>query len=177
MYKRQVIGLLINGNDFSRLGEIKTVQASLGPIGNTIAALMLILFSFIGWDRVGYVAGEMKDPQKVIPQTMLFGMLIISVLYLSSNILYHTIIGLEQMRESTIVASDTAVKLFGPIGAAMISLMVIISATGSINGTIMSASRVYYAMAKDKLLFAWLDRAMQKEVYLLPWHNRLYSLT
>ena len=72
---------------------------------------MLILFSFIGWDRVGYVAGEMKDPQKVIPQTMLFGMLIISVLYLSSNILYHTIIGLEQMRESTIVASDTAVKL------------------------------------------------------------------
>ena len=60
-----VVGLLINGNDFSRLGEIKTVQASLGPIGNTIAALMLILFSFIGWDRVGYVAGEMKDPQKV----------------------------------------------------------------------------------------------------------------
>ena len=157
-----VIGLIINGNDFSRLGEIKTVQASLGPIGNTIAALMLILFSFIGWDRVGYVAGEMKDPQKVIPQTMLVGMLIISVLYLSSNILYHTIIGLEQMRESTIVASDTAVKLFGPIGAAMISLMVIISATGSINGTIMSASRVYYAMAKDKLLFAWLDHIHPK---------------
>jgi len=163
-----VIGLIINGNDFSRLSEIKTVEASLGPIGNTIAALMLILFSFIGWDRVGYVAGEMKDPQKVISQTMLFGMLIISVLYLSSNVLYHTIIGLEQMRESTIVASDTAVKLFGPIGAAIISLMVIISATGSINGTIMSASRVYYAMAKDKLLFAWLDHIHPK--YQTPTH-------
>ena len=54
------------------------------------------------------------------------------------------------------------------IGAAIISLMVIISATGSINGTIMSASRVYYAMAKDKLLFAWLDHIHPK--YQTPTH-------
>ena len=123
---------------------------------------MLVLFSFIGWDRVGYVAGEMKEPKKVIPLSMLYGMLVIAVLYLSANLLYHTVMGLEGMRSSTIVASDTAVVLFGNMGAGLISIMVIISATGSINGTMMSASRVYYAMARDGLMFKWLDHVHPK---------------
>jgi len=72
------------------------------------------------------------------------------------------------MRNSAIVASDTAIKLFGPIGAGLISLMVIVSATGSINGTIMSASRVYYAMARDGLMFKWLNYVDEK--YQTPSH-------
>ena len=157
-----IIGFVIVDGDFSRLSETAETTASLGPIGNMVAALMLILFSFIGWDRVGYVAGEMKDPKSVIPKSMLYGMLVIVILYISANLLYHTVIGLEGMRSSTIVASDTAVRLFGNIGAGLISLMVIISATGSINGTMMSASRVYYAMAKDGLMFKWFDHVDTK---------------
>ena len=163
-----LIGLILLKGDFSNLSQIKSPTGNLGPIGNSIAALMLILFSFIGWDRVGYVAGEMKEPKKVIPRSMLIGMLIIAILYISSNLLYHTVIGLEGMRQSTIIASETAVHLFGPIGAGLISLMVIISATGSINGTTMSASRVYYAMAHDGLLFKWLDHIDQR--YQTPTH-------
>jgi len=157
-----LIGLIIINGDFGRLSIQEHPTAVLGPIGNTVAALILILFSFIGWDRVGYVAGEMKNPTKDIPQSMLFGMLVIIVLYLGTNILYHSVIGIDAMRMSTIVASDTAVHLFGTIGAGLISLMVIISATGSINGTIMSASRVYYAMARDGLLFNWLNHIHPK---------------
>ena len=117
----------------------------------------MIVFSFLGWDRVGYVAGEMKTPQKVIPQSMLYGMIIIAILYIGSNFLYHTVIGLDGMRSSTIVASDTAISLFGNIGASLISIMVIISATGSVNGTMMATTRVYYAMAKNGLMFKWFD--------------------
>ncbi|MDP6339870.1 MAG: amino acid permease [Candidatus Marinimicrobia bacterium] len=157
-----LIGLIIINGDFGRLSIQEHPTAVLGPIGNTVAALILILFSFIGWDRVGYVAGEMKNPTKEIPQSMLIGMLVIIVLYLGTNILYHSVIGIDAMRMSTIVASDTAVHLFGTIGAGLISLMVIISATGSINGTIMSASRVYYAMARDGLLFNWLNHIHPK---------------
>ena len=127
---------------------------------------MMIVFSFLGWDRVGYVAGEMKDPKKVIPKTMLYGMLIITLLYIGSNFLYHAVIGLEGMRSSSIIASDTAVSLFGSIGASLISIMVIISATGSVNGTMMATTRVYYAMARDGLMFKWFE-------YIHPKFNKL----
>ena len=152
-----LVGLFFIDGDFSKLSETAEATATLGNTGNIVAALFMIVFSFLGWDRVGYVAGEMKTPQKVIPQSMLYGMIIIAILYIGSNFLYHSVIGLNEMRSSTIVASDTAISLFGNIGASLISLMVIISATGSVNGTMMATTRVYYAMAKDGLIFKWFD--------------------
>ncbi|HIC73537.1 MAG TPA: amino acid permease, partial [Candidatus Marinimicrobia bacterium] len=152
-----VIGMLLVNSKGDFLSQASHPTATLGPVGNVIAALMLVLFSYIGWDRVGYVAGEMKNPRKVIPLSMFLGMGIIIALYLLMNTLYHATLGIEGMRDSTIVASDAAVKIFGSAGAGVVSLLVIVSATGSINGTIMSASRVYYAMAQDGLFFRWLD--------------------
>ena len=157
-----LVGFIMMNGDYGQLSIAATATGSLGSTGNIVAALMLVLFSFIGWDRVGYVAGEMKNPTKVIPQSMIYGITVIILLYLSANILYHSALGMEVMRNSAIVASDTAIKLFGPIGAGLISLMVIVSATGSINGTIMSASRVYYAMARDGLMFKWLNYVDEK---------------
>ena len=152
-----LIGLILTSGAFSKLSESVSPTASLGPVGNLIAAIMMIVFSFLGWDRVGYVAGEMKDPQRVISKSMLYGMTIIAVLYIGANFLYHAVIGLERMRSSSIVASDTAISLFGNIGASLISIMVIISATGSVNGTMMATTRVYYSMAKNGLMFKWFD--------------------
>ena len=150
-------GLMIFGGDFSNLPESINSTQNLGPIGNAVAAIILVLFSYLGWDRVGYVAGEMKNPKDIIPQTMFYGIGTIAIIYLSANLLYHTVMGLEGVRNSNIVASDTASILFGNIGASIVSMIVIISATGSINGTMMSASRLYYAMAKDGLLFSWFN--------------------
>ena len=157
-----VFGLIFFGADFSNLQPIIQPTQNLGPIGNFVAASILVLFSFLGWDRVGYVAGEMKDPKKTIPLTMFYGISLISLIYLAANLLYHTVLGLEGVRGSIIVASDTASILFGNKGAIVISLVVIISATGSINGTIMSASRLYYAMARDGLLFNWFNNIHPK---------------
>lgn len=150
-------GLIFYGSDFSNLQPSIQPTQSLGPVGNFVAASILVLFSYLGWDRVGYVAGEMKDPKKIIPQTMFYGISLIALIYLAANLLYHTVLGLEGVRNSVIVASDTASTLFGNIGATIISLVVIISATGSINGTMMSASRLYYAMAREGLLFNWFN--------------------
>ena len=152
-----VAGLAMFEGDFLKLSETAHVTENLGTIGNIVAALMLILFSYLGWDRVGYIAGEMKEPQKVIPKTMFYGISAIAILYISANILYHTVLGMEGVRSSSIVASDIASLLFGNLGASLISITVIISATGSINGTMMSASRLYYAMARDGMLFKWFD--------------------
>ena len=150
-------GLFIYGGEFSNLSPSVQATQNLGPIGNFVAAAILVLFSYLGWDRVGYVAGEMKNPKKIIPLTMFYGLSLIALIYLGANLLYHTVLGIEGVRNSLIVASDTASILFGNSGATIISLVVIISATGSINGTMMSASRLYYAMARDKLLFNWFN--------------------
>jgi len=164
-----LIGLISTNGDFSKLSASVSPTATLGPIGNIIAATMMIVFSFLGWDRVGYVAGEMRNPKKVISQSMFYGMLIVTILYIGSNVLYHSVIGLEGMRSSSIVASDTAISLFGEIGASLISIMVIISATGSVNGTMMATTRVYYAMAKDGLIFKWFDYIHPK--FQTPTHS------
>jgi len=164
-----LIGLISTNGDFSKLSASVPPTATLGPIGNIIAATMMIVFSFLGWDRVGYVAGEMRNPKKVISQSMFYGMLIVTILYIGSNVLYHSVIGLEGMRSSSIVASDTAISLFGEIGASLISIMVIISATGSVNGTMMATTRVYYAMAKDGLIFKWFDYIHPK--FQTPTHS------
>ena len=151
------VGLFIYGGEFSNLSPSVQATQNLGPIGHFVAAAILVLFSYLGWDRVGYVAGEMKNPKKIIPLTMFYGLSLIALIYLGANLLYHTVLGIEGVRNSLIVASDTASILFGNSGATIISLVVIISATGSINGTMMSASRLYYAMARDKLLFNWFN--------------------
>ena len=86
-----------------------------------------------------------------------FGILLVVTLYAFTNTVYHRTLGMEGMRASTIVATDVLTLLIGPMGAAVIAILVIISASGSINGTMMTAPRVYYAMSKDGLFFKWLD--------------------
>ncbi|MFQ5675524.1 MAG: APC family permease [bacterium] len=150
-------GLILVGGQENLLGTRAPSTGTLGPIGNVVAALMLVVFSHAGWDRVGYPAEEMKNPRRVIPLSMFLGMAIVIFLYISANFLYFRTLGIEGLRSSTIVASDVATELMGPIGASLIAILVMVSATGSINGTMMTAPRAYYAMAKDGLFFKWLN--------------------
>jgi len=99
----------------------------------------------------------MKNPKRVIPLSLMIGIVVVILLYALTNLTYHRILGMSGIRESVIVASDVLTILIGPIGAALIAILVIISASGSINGTMMTAPRVYYAMSKDGLFFKWLD--------------------
>ncbi len=148
--------ILVLGRE-SLLGTQAAPTATLGAVGNVAAALMLVVFSHTGWDRVGYVAGEMKNPRRVVPLSMFIGLSIVIFVYILINHVYHATMGMEGVRASKILASDVATKLMGPIGASLVALLVMISTTSSINGTMMAASRVYYAMARDGLFFKWLD--------------------
>ncbi len=152
-----VLAMILIGGQESLLDTQAPPTATLGPLGNTAAALMLVVFSYMGFDRVGYVGGEMKNPRRAIPLSLIIGLGLVIVLYVLTNMFYHATLGMDGMRESVIVASDMAIKLMGPIGAGFIAVLVMISTTGSINGTMMAAPRVYYAMAKDGLFFKWLN--------------------
>lgn len=150
-------GLIMAQGQESLLSATAAPVSSHGPLGNFAAAMMLIVFSYLGWDRVGYAAGEMKNPKRAIPKSMFFGIAIVIIIYLLANLLYFYILGIDGVRASKTVASVVATELFGPAGAAFIAIIVMISAMGSINGTMMTAPRIYYAMAKDKLFFGWFN--------------------
>ncbi|MBA7496923.1 Serine/threonine exchanger SteT [subsurface metagenome] len=151
------VGIVFSGGHENLLSTRAAPVGGLDPLANVVAAIMLIIFSHTGWERVGYSAGEMKNPRRVIPLSLVLGIGIVVLLYALTNMTYHKILGMEGMRGSTIVASDVLTVLIGPIGASLIAILVIISATGSINGTMMTAPRAYFAMAKDGLFFKWLD--------------------
>ena len=130
--------------------------AGLG-LSHFSTVLMLIVFSYLGWDRVGYVAEEMIEPRRTLPAALVIGVGTVTLLYLSANWFYYDSLGSRGVAASQIVASDAAEALLGPVGASLVSLLVIISAVGSINGTMMTSTRVYYAMTREGLFFGWLD--------------------
>ena len=150
-------GIFLSRGHQNLLSDRAAPVSDKGPVGNVVAVLFLIIFAHTGWERIGYSAGEMKNPRRVIPWCLLIGIIIVVTLYALTNMIYHRTLGMEGMRASTIVASDVMTELIGPVGATLITVLVIVSASGSINGTMMTAPRVYYAMAKDGLFFKWLD--------------------
>ena len=141
----------------SLLGTHAPPTQAFGPVGNIVAALMLIVFTHTGWDRVGYVAGEMKNPREVIPRSMVIGIVLILSIYWTSNTIYHYALGMDGVRATTTPAATVATLMVGPLGAGAVAVLAIVSAVSSINGTMLSSSRVYYAMARDGLFFRWLD--------------------
>jgi APA family basic amino acid/polyamine antiporter len=130
---------------------------NLGAVGNLVAALLMVFFAHTGLERLGYSAEEMKNPRRTIPSSLFLGIATVVVLYCLTNMIYHRTLGMEGVRGNTVVASVTAVKLAGTAGAIFVAILVIVSTTSSINGTMMTATRAYYAMARDRLFFRWLD--------------------
>lgn len=150
-------GVVLLGGVANQLGTSAATTTGVGTIGNVVAALMLIVFTYTGWDRLGYVAGEMRNPRAVIPKAMFLGLGMVIVIYLVINTVYHYTLGMEGMRATTTPAADVATIMLGVVGGSVVAALAIVSAIGSINGTMMSATRVYYRMSHDRLFFRWLD--------------------
>ena len=116
-------------------------------------ALVSVLWVYDGWADVSFVGGEVKDPEKNLPRVLIFGTLIIIALYLLANVAYLAVLPVEEIRHSKLVAADVADKLVGAAGVAFVSVAVMISTFGTLNGSVMTGSRVLFAMAADGLLF------------------------
>lgn len=127
-------------------------------------ALVGVLWVYDGWADVSFVGGEVKDPEKNLPRVLIFGTLIIIGLYLLANVAYLAVLPVDQIRQSKLVAADAADKLMGAAGVAFVSVAVMISTFGTLNGSVMTGSRILFTMAADGLLFrpvAIVDRRFQ----------------
>lgn len=118
-------------------------------------AMVAALWAYEGWNNVTFAAGEVKRPERNLPLALIIGTGAVILVYAGLNAVYYHVLTLPEMVQSERVGSDAAAKIFGPSGAQLVALAIIISVFGSINGSILSGARVYYAMAEDKLFFRW----------------------
>ena len=154
-----VIGLPQTGGHFSP--AIPPGSFSFGQFG---LALVSVLWVYDGWADVSFVGGEVRDPERNLPRVLIFGTLIIIALYLLANLAYLAVLPVDQIRQSKLVAADVADKLIGAAGVAFVSVAVMISTFGTLNGSVLTGSRILFTMAADGLLFrpvAIVDRKFQ----------------
>lgn len=112
-------------------------------------ALVAVLFAYEGWHVVSFVAGEMKRPQVDLPKGLFYGTAIIMLIYLSANVGYYHLLSAAEIRGSNAVAALAVGKLLGSVAKTSISILILISILGSLNGLILTGPRVYYAMAHE----------------------------
>ncbi len=129
--------------------------AALAPTawGGFGLALVGVLWAYDGWADLTFMAGEVRAPGRNLPRALLVGVAIVGVLYLLVNAAYLYVLPLEAMRASTLVAADAADRVVGRAGASLVAGLVVLSAFGALNGSVMTGPRILYAMADDGLFF------------------------
>jgi basic amino acid/polyamine antiporter, APA family len=129
------------------------LSGSLTSFGLAVAAG---LFSFGGWHMCTYPAGETRQPERTIPHALILGVLIVTACYMLLNAGYLYVMPFNTVAGSTRVAADAMARVLGPQGNAAITLVIVFSALGALNGIALAGPRVYYAMAQDGLAFRWM---------------------
>jgi APA family basic amino acid/polyamine antiporter len=139
-------------------------SAASGSLGITSfgLALVSVLWVYDGWADVSFVAGEVQDPARNLPRVLILGTLLIIVIYVLANVAYVTVLPLEELRHSKLVAADVAYRLIGQSGVVAIGFIVMLSTFGTLNGSMLTGPRILWAMAHDGLLFKPLASVHQR---------------
>ena len=149
-----LLGLFLDGGSTQNLSPFFNDQSSfsslVGPLG---LAMVAVLWTFDGWIFITYVAGEVKNPGRNIPLSIIYCMIIIVSVYLALNYVLVFALGFDKMIGSELVMSDAASIFLGNQGGAIITIIILISLIGANNGFILTSARINYAMAKNKLFF------------------------
>lgn len=169
LIKVGVIILLVFGIFLSGNGNVQHfVQPSSGPkhgwqlIGGLVAALTGAFMAYDGWVNVTFVGGEIKNPQRNIPRSLLFGLLSCIIIYLLVNQAYLYVLPVDKMAGSSLVAADAIAIAMGETSGAIVAALIVICTFGAINGNTMTEARVTYAMGKDRLFFSFTGKEHAK---------------
>ena len=131
------------------------------------AAVLAALWAFDGWNNLSMAAGEIRNPNRVIPRALVWGLITVLLLYVGANLAYFYALPFSEVvnSNSTLhpdalpVATKAALQSFGGAAVAILSIAFVFSALGAMNGTILTGARVPYAMAQDGLMWSRLGEA------------------
>jgi len=116
-------------------------------------AFISLLWVYDGWADVTFLSGEVKRPERNLPLTIIGGTLAVIAIYLLANFAYLHLLDIRQIGGSKLVAADAAFRIVGETGVKLVSIAVMISAFGTLNGSMMTGPRIFFAMADDGLFF------------------------
>ena len=121
-------------------------------------AIVSVLWAYDGFADLAFAAGEVKDPQRTLPRAIIGGTLLIVTIYLAANLAYLYVNPIEQLAQSPLIAADTMQAVAGRLGVAFVSVVVTVSTFGALIGIMLTAPRVFFAMADEGLFFKSLAR-------------------
>jgi basic amino acid/polyamine antiporter, APA family len=116
-------------------------------------ALVSALWAFDGWADLSFVAGEVREPRRNVPRALIIGTTAVIAIYLLANVAYLSVLSVSEVRHSRLVAADVAQRLIGSPGVVFVAVTVMLSTFGTLNGTLLTAPRIFFAMADDGLFF------------------------
>ncbi len=122
------------------------------------SALIPVLWTYGGWHQSTFMSGEFKDTQKALPLSLTMGIMIVAAVYLLINTAYLQVFSPAQMAGTKAIASDIFGQMFGATGQTLVSLAVLISASGALNSTILTGARIPFAVAHDYPKLDWLTK-------------------
>jgi len=134
------------------------MSAGLAFAGAVVIALQSAIYTYDGWTGPIYFGEELRDPARDIPRTMIGGVLLVLAIYLALNAAFLRVVPIRDMAGDPFVAATAASRLFGPAGDVVIRVVMLLSLIASINALQLMASRVPFAMSRDRLLPAFLQR-------------------
>lgn len=160
--KIAVIAGIIVAAMFSRAahpGNLRSATSAVpGGFSGFFKALVAALWAYDGWNNAGMLGSEVDRPGRNFPRAVIGGTLAVIAVYLAANLAYFTVLDSSQVASSSRVAADMMRRIAGPRGGALVSMAVMISILAALNGSLLSGSRVPFAMARDGYFFRPVSR-------------------
>jgi basic amino acid/polyamine antiporter, APA family len=133
---------------------------SLNLLAAMGAALIPVFFAYGGWQTTNFIAAEVRDPRRNLPRALIYGVIGVILLYLGVNFVCVRVLGPAGLAANTTPATEVVSRAFGQTGTRLLAIAITISTLGFLSQSVLTAPRVYFAMARDGLFFrsvAWLD--------------------
>jgi amino acid transporter len=146
-------------------GDITHLAAAGGASGGLhfsllATALISIMWTYDGWADLSFMGGEVKDPGRILPRALIVGTGLIVVVYVLLNVAYIYLVPIPVMAQSRLIAATAAerIPLLGAWGGGLIAALVMVSCFGTLNGSMMTGPRIFFAMADRRLFFSGIAR-------------------
>ena len=168
-----VLGIVFGKGDWSHFHPTSSLTMGMNPVQLTSAlgvALIAVFWAYDGWVYVTWVAGEIKDPRRNVPRSMLLGVLAVAAIYLAMNVAYLYALPISEIAQHETIAHAAATALFSPAAAVWLSAIIALSCFSAAASCALSGARVYMVMAEDGVFLKSMARIHPK------WRTPVFSL-
>ena len=172
-----IVGLTVVGFGFgtgagmavSATAEAASGLAKHGFFSAFFTAMMAAFWAYEGWNSLGFMGGEIKDPTKTIPRALVLGVAIVMLVYIAVNAAFLWVLPVDSFmamaqQENSIAGAEVIKVLFGPVAMVVILVLIIVATLNATNSSLMTASRIWFAMALDGLFLAAAGRTNKANV-------------